>query len=359
MRRLTNMTNSRSSAVELYRVGLMTVIVWYHLILRLPDVYNDPTLNASLNILHLGVPCFVLLSGWFGIRPSGKGFFRIWAPVFFYGVTQLVLAIILGIESFNVNMFFRTLFPCFGSRWWFVSTYLALYIISPMVNTFYEKCDKIRVYGVVIGLFVISFWFSLGEFGEAILGCSRLPMFVMLYLLGRILHDNWQVVQKTRGIEKMFSLLIIVSLVLGSMATQDRKCAFMSKYIFFNYNAPGLVVISLLFMIVIFRLIYPCMDWKSCFVNKVALSVFPVYVLHEHNPVLSKLMYGYFAGVVSNMPSAVVLLLGLLYAVLVVVFCIIIDQILRPCHVAIATRANSLFQVVIHFFILMMSSHPI
>lgn len=73
----------RESQFELIRILAQLFIVLYHLFM----LYVYPTTGQHLHKaiwlpLHIGVPLFVMISGYFGIRPSVKGFVKLAGMVF-------------------------------------------------------------------------------------------------------------------------------------------------------------------------------------------------------------------------------------------------------------------------------------
>lgn len=68
----------RESSFELLRILAQFFIVFYHLLLNVvfPDT-GDPLYRALWLPLHIGVVLFVLISGYFGIRPGVKGLVRL------------------------------------------------------------------------------------------------------------------------------------------------------------------------------------------------------------------------------------------------------------------------------------------
>lgn len=76
---------TRNSAIELLRLLAMFMIVYYHLILFfIEPIDSNPIYKAIQIPLHIGVILFVLISGYFGIRPSYRGFFKILCIVAVY-----------------------------------------------------------------------------------------------------------------------------------------------------------------------------------------------------------------------------------------------------------------------------------
>ena len=76
---------ARNSAIELVRLLAMFMIVYYHLILFfIEPIDSNPIYKAIQIPLHIGVILFILISGYFGIRPSFRGFFKILCIVAVY-----------------------------------------------------------------------------------------------------------------------------------------------------------------------------------------------------------------------------------------------------------------------------------
>ena len=65
----------------------MFAIIAYHLLLFFVCVESDFVAYWALQLpLHIGVILFVLISGYYGIRPSLRGFCKLMLPVIFYYV---------------------------------------------------------------------------------------------------------------------------------------------------------------------------------------------------------------------------------------------------------------------------------
>lgn len=92
----------------------------------------------SISIVCVSV--FVLISGWFSIRPTvKKQLGLLFQILFFYGGIYLCL-VLLGYESTSLKgiaYVFMLLPPS-----WFVKAYILLFLIAPVLNTFCEKVNK-------------------------------------------------------------------------------------------------------------------------------------------------------------------------------------------------------------------------
>ena len=342
-----NNPTMRDSRIEAFRIVLMWGIVSYHLLIHgLPGTRGIPACSATLNLLHVAVPCFVLLSGWFGIRPSIRGFVRLWFLVFFYGMLELSFALCSGVPV-DWKQALRFAFPLFGSRWWFFTTYLSLYLVSPILNAFLGKSCPRSVWGAILALFAIAFWFKLGTAGGELSKQSGLALFSALYLLGSRLHaiHSAEVRSPLPFRHPIATLLVLTSFsfVFGWLAPTSSVFARANGILFFRYNSPGLVLLAASITQVVLA---PHGDWHSQFVNRIAASVFPVYLLHEANPAFSPWLYETFRSCALGRQPSAVIGLALLFGLSILLAGLAVDQVLRPLHTGLSTSlANAIGKI--------------
>lgn len=77
----------RSSNFELLRIVSMSFIVMYHFLcyIYITETHETETIYRALWLpLHIGVICFVLISGYFHIRPTVKGAMKLLLPVLMF-----------------------------------------------------------------------------------------------------------------------------------------------------------------------------------------------------------------------------------------------------------------------------------
>lgn len=122
----------RESNMELLRIVAMYMILVYHVVFY--ELYdyraNDPVFASLVTVLHIGVPLFVLISGYFGIKPTLKGFLKLYLALLFYNLLFYAIRCLLGDEQFSLKPFVKLFFPfSIGKRWWFFKVYLMLYLI--------------------------------------------------------------------------------------------------------------------------------------------------------------------------------------------------------------------------------------
>ena len=120
-----------------------------------------------------GVDTFVLISGYFGLKPSVKSWVHFLLPPTFY---TLILCTI------NKEPFTHYQPWC---SWWFVTCYLELLLIAPFINHIINENNKKSHLFLIISLTIINVYFGfICQTNEGRTGYT-LMNFCYLYILGR------------------------------------------------------------------------------------------------------------------------------------------------------------------------------
>ncbi len=137
---LNNNKRVRESSFELLRLISMWMIVFYHFHTHVLDNVEDNTLFAAIQIpFHIGVPLFILLSGYFNIRFSIKGLCNYLSKVAFYGISIFIIYLILlwyngNLGELSIKEIADNIFVVSRTDLWFVRSYFILYLFSPFIN---------------------------------------------------------------------------------------------------------------------------------------------------------------------------------------------------------------------------------
>lgn len=322
------MQTKRLSNFELLRVLAMFMVLALHtdfLSLGTPtpaDIVVSP-LNVWMRIggemaCAVAVDVFVLISGWFGIRASLKGFCRFLFTCLFFCIGVNVAMWAFGLQSWqdeNLHTIFDKL-----ELGWFVKAYMLLYVLSPIFNAFVATASRRTQEYVLLGFFGVQTLFgwitaSAGYFSS---GYSPLS-FVGLYLLARyvaVFRPIWSV-----GRAKTFLTVYVVVTALQTIAGFVLvKCDIpvVSRLIW--YNNP-LVIVASMCLLLCFREIL----FQSRLVNWLAGSCFAVYLLHTHATLLGR--YTQTVVWIYDNYSGVYLLLLFLFMLIVFIVAVLIDQI--------------------------------
>lgn len=276
-----NRSAQRESNFELLRLICMLMVLATHAIgyvqfSHLTGAEGYTRLVASQFCL-VCVNVFVMISGWFGIKASWKGAANLLFQVFFCATLCYMVFLAVGLPvSFRENL---APYLLFGSGYWFVVSYLVLYALSPVINSFIQNASKKELSGVIAAFFLAEFVFGyLLDVGHFDYGFSPL-FFIGLYLLARYVRLYP---------EKCFTLAWHCDLLIYVAVTTLSIAGFICGYKWFgmgfhlnHYDSPLCLVASLYFL-----LFFSKVKFNSKFVNWLASSSFAIYLIHTNNLVL-------------------------------------------------------------------------
>lgn len=310
----------RSSNFELLRLVCMLMVVGCHAI----GYVNASDLTGIQGILKLTVSqfllvcvnVFVMISGWFGIKANWKGAAKLLFQVLFCATLCYMVFLALGLPvSFRENL---APYLLFGSGYWFVVSYLILYALSPVLNTFAQNASKRDYEFALAAFFLVEFIMGyLLDVGHFDYGFSPL-FFIGLYLLSRYVRLYPS---------KCFSLAKHYDILIYTTATVLSIVGFYFGYKLFgmgfhlnHYDSPFAVVASLFFL-----LFFSKLNISSKTINQLAASAFAIYLFHTNN-----LVYPYFKKCFESISTSFALPVGCCVSTLAVIviamICILADK---------------------------------
>ena len=202
------MSKQRESNFELLRIISMFMVLALHadfFAIGAPDVeaFHDTPLSASTRLLIemmsiVSVNVFVMISGWFGIKPSLKGFANFLFQCLFFLVGIYAVGLLSGYVPLSAKGVASCLTISSGYNW-FIRAYLGLYVLSPILNAFLEHCSKRQLEYVLIAFYTFQTFY--GFIGNVDFFCSGYSTFsfIGLYLLSRYLRLYGTALSKSGG----------------------------------------------------------------------------------------------------------------------------------------------------------------
>ena len=275
-------TKLRQSNIELLRIVAIFLVMVAHCNIwlggGLPKASDGLTAmfwgkHIIASLTSICVVVFVLISGYFSIKPNMKSIATLWSQIFFVYLYVFILQCVSTGNWFNVKGLIICFLP-FTLGNWFVKSYLILMLVSPALNLL---SDKLQKKGMLLFLAVFSvmalFWGCIIKDPTAGFnkGYSPLP-FVYFYMVGRYLRLYLNSVLSKKfyiGGYLLFSTVICVGLLA-------------KQYWLLYYCNPILVLSAAsLFMF------FVKLDIGHVrFVNWIASSVFTVFIFHTRGPVV-------------------------------------------------------------------------
>ena len=141
----------RKSNFELLRIISMLFIIVWHIIIHGHMIENcqNETLKILLTILEyiivVHVNSFVIVTGYFQSQNKfkSKKLLTLIFQVIFYSIIVYLVALKIGIiNDFNYLTFFDKFNLNALGEYWFMKTYIILYIFSDYINKFIESLNK-------------------------------------------------------------------------------------------------------------------------------------------------------------------------------------------------------------------------
>lgn len=316
----------RESNIELCRLVCMFYIVVYHLFIHNRDVTGGLYYTRALIVIfEIGVPVFVLISGYFGIKRSIRGLLNIIAQLLFYNIIAVLLCHFVAHESVSLDNILGVVFPITKTQYWFVSTYILLYILSPYINRVIGNLSKREFVYLLITLTVcVCYWGGVMK-GPNSSGRSIL-LFVFLYCIGRFINLYYP---KAELINKYFRkpgfIYIVVMIVYFIIVSfSPTIIARGINYLVYPYNSLFLILFAIAFFFC-----FKSLHIQNKWINYFAKSSFAIYLIHGQ-PIVSthRWIYNVYSHIGLQIENCNLKLLFLFTTALVVcILCVIIDQV--------------------------------
>ena len=273
----------------------------------------------------MAVDCFVIISGYFGIKLRAKKIVSLMLPVYFYSIVLGGAFCVMGLGRFSLS----NLFPVLRNSYWFLTSYLMLCLFSPFLNNYVSNSSKqllLKMLCVLYFLFSIipsfSFFSLTHDDGFGIIN------FIVMYLTGRFLAKI-----KERLSYSWIKLLLIHLLIVTIIFSEN-----IIGGIFFNYNNGyqgvfwhydnlfvilGSITLFLLFLNIKFEnnaKVSRAICWLSP-------SFFYIYIIHCTSP-----LQGFLFKIVDEewfINAPLFFINTILIAILIYVVCLLIDIVVR------------------------------
>lgn len=280
---VTKKVKERDSNMELLRIISMLLILIHHFIIH--SLYPGLlTHDGIINIYRIvcvvisgfafvGVNCFILISGYYGIKVRLKSLFNLYCICVFYALFAVISKCCMGDVSFNKRLLYLILLPFSHTEWWFIKCYVALFLISPILNAAAEKLSKNEFTYSLILLIVLNIYFGY-YWHEHNNNGYNLIQFIFVYLIGAYLRRYpLTKIDKRRSFFLYLSCAIIWS-ILTIIAVKWR----VPHWGALHYNNPLVLLASVGLFVFMSQI-----DIHSQKINLIASSALAAYLIQDVN----------------------------------------------------------------------------
>lgn len=284
----------RQSNVELLRIICMFMIVMHHfavnvwypgmLGVHIPSSIDYAAVLFSHGFFFIGVNCFVLISGYFGIKTSLRSFLHLYGFYAFYAFLialnqyfgdASMASMPISKKCFHIAV--HSLMPWDNNGFWFLNAYLALFMMAPLLNVAIKNMNKSAYTRVLVLLTILNVVFGnlldidlLNTWGFSV------AQFVYVYMIGgylcKYLPINRLKYYRWHGLG-----LYVASAVLwgGMVAIQVYQFPFLGRFFkAFSYN--NIFVLAAAIGFFLFMLSF---DIKNRVINWLSSSCLAAYLL--------------------------------------------------------------------------------
>ncbi|MDE6272526.1 MAG: acyltransferase [Muribaculaceae bacterium] len=271
---------SRASNIELLRIISMMMVVIVHLdggCLSIPNLEGDwgrMDVRAFWrlgveSLAFIGVNCFTLISGYFGIRLRWKSVASYLLQCLFYALGIYAVICTITPTMFSWSGLADNCMVLTHTDLWYVPAYFILMLLSPVINGGFDSMSRRR--GMLLtGAFVIfnlwAGWWWGGKFNAS--GYTAWQL-VMMYCIGRVISSYKEDILKISSGWIWMGIYLLCSLATVLLGVYDFRRAY-------SYNQPFVILAS-----VSFFLFFISLKFRSGIVNYAAKSAFAVYLLHK------------------------------------------------------------------------------
>lgn len=273
----------RQSNIELLRMLAMLLVLVLHAdyvalgaptpltLAATPATATAQLVTEALALVSVNV--FVLISGWFGIRPTPRGFANLALQCVYFLGGIYITCVALGRTPLNcqgiLSALGLTLTP------WFIPAYIALYILSPLLNAYITHATHRQ-----LGLTLLAFYAF-----QTILDCPGAGIgwiargysvfsFTGLYLLAAWLRQHTRA-KKPKALTCLAAYLAccLMNAAISLLYLHNNSD---NTLFFTSYDNPLVIAAAVALLLCFAQINIGARTW----INTLAASCLAVYLLH-------------------------------------------------------------------------------
>ncbi|MBQ7191392.1 MAG: acyltransferase family protein [Paludibacteraceae bacterium] len=284
----------------------MFLIVLEHLIINGTTFFTNPigsqtlVANTIIGFAYVGVNCFLLITGFYGIRFTFKKLFSLYLQLAFFEVACWVVFYLLGMATLSTDMVVNILFPISHSGTWFIRCYALLMLMAPLLNAGLDVLNKKQFQYVLLLLTIANIylgWFwkypQFNDRGFNIQQC------IYLYVIGG--YIGRYVDMRSVRAKRYYWLAgyVLLAVFWGILQNVHDNIHIVPHWNGWAYSSPFVILPAICLL-----LFFSSFSFKSKAINIVAKSSFAVFILHM-NHYVGGWLYAYCRRLTSSVVTEV------------------------------------------------------
>lgn len=294
-------SKERDSSIELLRILSIILIIVHHVCIHGHwtsdySVYSPE--SFFLNCLSvggkIGVDCFIIISGYYLIKTDRSNYLkiiRLWISMLFYSVLISLVFFTKYDYPCNSLTIFQMLTPILNDTWWFMSSFIIMLLLSPLLNKIAINIDK-RTYLSFILIFTVI-WSFVPTVTSLDYDCSNVLWFCLLYMIAGFIRLY---PKSFNGRIWTYIMIILICLVVTYLSIFI-ICYFDSDNPLLDYITRECRLFALdrsltilLISLSIFLLFRNIGHFTNRAINIIASATLGIYLIHDH-PLIREKIY--------------------------------------------------------------------
>lgn len=263
---------SNFEALRILAILLITIMHVYSPMYKVEMSSGNQFLGQLINAIgNIGVTCFVLISGYFGLKFKAHRFIQLILLTTFYTFVVYIAnnGFTLQIGILNAIL----VIPLYKN--WFIACYLILMLLAPFINEYLDNAEKGKIKKLLaiqfIAFSVLPTLFNTPFYTILTGGGKCLVYLIFIYMVGRYLRKYYDININRKKSFGIFLLMTSIILILNLSAS-----AILNKRVtIYAMDCSPFILISAISVFYLFK----SFTFQSRFINYISSSILAVYLL--------------------------------------------------------------------------------
>lgn len=324
----------RNYGIDALRIFAMLMIVVWHMLMHGGITKSVVPFSAQYQVARFleimtacAVNCYALVSGYVGIKSNYRysNMISIWLRTLFYSIGIMLICLLIIPEGISLRSAGQAVFPVIFGEYWYVTSYLGLFILMPILDIALRKLDRRQLRAILAVAIAV---FSAGSVVARVVtkkdvfclnnGCSMLWLTILYLIGGYVCKYNILGKVKTSRLSIVCVAIWLVSLLIRNVC---ELVGLHGEFVYVN-TSPSVLAAAVCILVIFARLNFGAKSKKI--IAWFAPLSFGVYLIHDNNFVRHFLMLDTFVGYATFSP--ILMLVAILgSAILIYVVCSVID----------------------------------
>lgn len=271
----------RNSGHEILRLIAMYMIVCIHANMYLGNFCSGDTqrfFNGVVNgICNIGVSCFILISGYYGVRFSIGKFLKMECMMITYSLLETAILCMVFPEQMQgavlLEQLLKSVFPFITRKYWFYSCYVCLFFLSGYIQRFLDGLKKKEFRNLLVLLVVLFSVLPTACYFELVPDNGKgLVQMLMVYMIGRYIRMHADISLPKKKAIPLFFILWIIN---GTSHEFPLRIGGIYHHLCKDNSITNLIMAVILFYC------FKELTFRSKAINKAASYIFAVFALNN------------------------------------------------------------------------------